>query len=306
VRHQQRRYSRTWHIALALTVLTVLAGCASSRPAQQAGHKAASATPTRALAQSTLTSNASSLREGWYRNRAEQQLTAQCMKRLGFTYLIPRGGPVPGLDTITKFALGNGHPATYGVTTESLIAAPPSDPEADKPGYRLALDGPADSLRKLDLPGGANVGYETGGCQGSARSDLFGSVGAYVLSTYLPQIENILFENFLDRDQAYLPALHAWQACMRADKFSIASPGDAVVSLLKIADKTSQADLMRRETALAAADASCDKSSHLRRRTNQALGKFVGSLSRQTLNQLNDVARSQAKADQMARHVTPR
>ena len=198
---QQRRYTRTRHIALVLTVLTVLAGCASSRPARQAGQKAGSAMPALVLAQSVLTSNASSLREGWYRNSAEQQLKAQCMKRLGFAYLIPHLGPVPGLNTITEFALGRGYPATYGVTPGSLIAVPPSDPEADKPSFRLALDGPAGSLRKLDLPGGVSVGYETGGCQGSARSQLFGSVGAYVLSTYLPQIEKILFEKFLDLRQ---------------------------------------------------------------------------------------------------------
>jgi hypothetical protein len=303
VGRQQRLYTRTRHIALVLTVLTVLAGCASSRPAQSAGQKAGSATPVLALAQSVLASNASSLREGWYLNSAEQHLTAQCMKRLGFVYLIPRMGAVPGPNTITEFALGRGYPATYGVTTESLIAAPPSDPEADKPGYRLALDGPAGSLRKLNLPGGASVGYETGGCQGSARSQLFGSVGAYVLSSYLPQIEKILFEKFLGRDQAYQSALHTWQACMRADKFSVASPGDALVSLLKIADKTSEAALMRRQTALAAADASCDRPSHLRQRTDQALGKFVGSLSRQTLRRLNDIARSRAKASQIARHA---
>lgn len=288
-----------------LTVLTVLAGCASSRPARQAWQEAVSASPALAPAQSVLASNANSLREGWYRNSAEQQLTARCMKRLGFSYLIPRTGPVPGPNTITEFALGRGYPATYGVTTESLIAAPPSDPEAAKPGYRLALDGPAVSLRKLRLPGGASVAYQAGGCQGSARSQLFGSVGAYVLSSYLPQIEKILFDEFLGRDQAYLSALHTWQACMRADKFSVANPGDAADSLLRIADKISEADLLRQQTELAVADAGCDGPSHLRQRTNQALGRFVGSLPRQTLTQLNDIARARAKANQTARHFIP-
>jgi hypothetical protein len=207
------------------------------------------------------------------------------------------------MNTITMFALGRGDPATYGVTPESSIAAPPSDPAAAKPGYRLALDGPASSLGKLNLPGGARVTYEVGGCQGGARSQLFGSVGAYMVSSYLPQVEENLFESFLGRDQAYLSALHTWQACMRADKFSVANPADAIGSLLQIADKTSEADLMRRQTALAGADASCDTPSHLRQRTNQALGKFVGSLSRQTLTQLNDMAHSQARANQIAQHV---
>jgi hypothetical protein len=259
--------------------------------------------PALALAQSVLTSNASSLREKWYRNSAEQQLTAQCMKRLGFAYPIPYAGSAPSLNTSTEFALGRGYRTTYGVTQETLVDAPPSDPEADKPGYQLALDGPPGSMRKLIFPGEAAVAYGTGGCHGSARSKLYGSVGAYMLSIYLPQIENNLFEEFISRDQTYLSALDTWQACMRSDRFSVADPSDAIGSLLEIADKTSEADLMRRQTALAAADASCDGPSHLRQRTNQALGKFVGSLSRQTLTQLNDIARSQAKANQIAQHV---
>jgi hypothetical protein len=201
------------------------------------------------------------------------------------------------------FALGRGGSATYGVTSESSITTPLSDPEAAKPGYQLALGGPASSLGKLNLPGGSSVTYEIGGCQGSARSELFGSVGAYMVSSYLPQVEENLFENFLGRDQAYLSALHTWQACMRADKFPVASPSDAIGSLLQIADKTSETDLMRRQTALAGADARCDTPSHLRQHTNQALGKFVGSLSRQTLTQLNDMAHSQARANQIAQHV---
>lgn len=87
---------------------------------------------------------------------------------------------------------------------------------------------------------------------------------------------------------------------MRADKFTVADPNDAADSLLQIADKTGEADLMRRQTALATADAGCDGPSHLRQRTNQALGRFVGSLSRQTLTQLNDIAHSRAKASQIA------
>jgi hypothetical protein len=306
---QRRQYTRTRRVALVLTVLTmltVLAGCASSRPAQQAGRPAGIAMPALSPAQSVLTSNSSSLRAGWYRNSAELQLTAQCMKRRGFVYLIPRPEPIPGMNTITMFALGRGDPATYGVTPESLTAAPPSNPEAGNPDYQLALDGPESSLGKLNLPGGASVTYESSGCQAGARSQLFGSVDAYMLSSYLPQIETILFEKFLGRDQAYQSALRTWQACMRADKLSVANPSDAVESLLQITGKTSEADLMRRQAALAAADASCDRPSHLRQRTNQALGTFVGSLSRQALTQLNDIAHSRAKANQVAWHVIGR
>jgi hypothetical protein len=261
--------------------------------------------PPLALAQSVLTDNASSLRDKWYRSSAEQQLIAQCMKRLGFGYQIPDMGPLPGPNTITEFALGRGYPATYGVTPESRAAVPTIEPEAGKPGYQLALGGPAGSLRSQTFLGGPSVTYEIGGCRGSARSQLYGSVDAYMLGSFLPQIEKNRFEGFISHDQPYLSALHTWQACMRAAKFSVAGPGRAISSLLQIPDKVSEADLMSRQTALATADARCDGPSHLRQRTNQALGKFVGSLSRQTLTQLGDIAHSQAKANQIARHVIP-
>jgi hypothetical protein len=299
----QRRYAQARHVALTLAVLSVLAGCATGQPAWQAERTTGTAMPALAVAQAVLTTNASSLREKWYRNGAEQQLTALCMKRLGFAYPVPETGPVPNLNTITAFALGSGHPATYGITPESLIAEPPSDPEADHPGYQLALAGPPGAMREVTLPGGEIVGYETEGCRANAREQLYGSVEADAMSVDLPQIEGNLFIKFLSSTQTYLSALHKWQACMRADKFSVTSPEDAADSLLQLSDKISAAALMRQQTAMAASDASCDGPSHLRRRTNQALAKFVGSLSPRVLMQLNDVARSQAKANQMARQI---
>jgi hypothetical protein len=73
--------------------------------------------------------------------------------------------------------------------------------------------------------------------------------------------------------------------------------------LLQLAGNSSAADLTHRQTAMAAADAACDGKSHLRQRTNQALERFVGSLSPQVLTQLDAVAGSRAKADQMARQI---
>jgi hypothetical protein len=256
--------------------------------------------PALAVSQTVLATNASSLREKWYRNRAEQQLTAQCMNRLGFAYQIPDMGPPPGLNTMTAFALGSGPPATYGVRPDSVVTAPPGDPDADQPGYQLALGGPLGAMRTVTLPGGAIVGYQTGGCQAEARRELYGSVEAFMVAVNLPQLEGIRFAEFLTSDRAYLSALRTWQACMRAGKFPVASPDDAARSLLQLSGKARAAALMRQQAAIAAADASCDGPSHLRQYTNQALRQFVGSLSPQVLTQLNDVVRTQASADRMA------
>jgi hypothetical protein len=225
------------------------------------------------------------------------------MARLGFIYPIPDMGSAPGLNTVTDFALGSGHPATYGVTPESVVTTPPSYPEADQPRYQLALAGSLSAMATMAFPGGGSVSYQTGGCRGSARKQLYGSVDAYETSVFLPQIQENLFSNYLGSDKAYQSALRTWQACMGADKFSVANPDAAANSLLQIAGKTSAVELMRQQAALAAADVACDGQSHLRQRTGQALEGFVGLLSPQMLTQLDNVARTRAQADHMAHQI---
>lgn len=294
--NQQRRYARTVHLALVLAVLAVVAGCTSGRPPQPAA-------PAPAPARSVLSSDASSLREKWYRNQAEQQLIQQCMARLGFVYTVPDSGPAPGPNTITAFALGSGHPATYGVTPETFTAAPPTDPGSDQPRYGLALDGPASAMGTMTFAGGGSVSFETDGCQADARKRLYGSVALSMASVYLPQIQGNAFSRFLDRDQPYRTALRAWQACMRTDHLPVADPDAATNSILQLVGDTSPAELTRRQTAMAEADAACDGKSQLRQRTNQALDGFVRSLSPQVLTQLDAVASSRAKADRAAHQI---
>lgn len=221
----------------------------------------------------------------------------------GFVYTVPDMGPPPGPNTITAFALGSGQPATYGVTEETLTDAPPSDPGSDQPNYAHALDGPANATATMTFAGGGNVSYETGGCQGNARKQLYGSVALFMASAYLPQIQGNAFSGFLSHDQPYAAALRTWQACMRTDGLPATNPDAAANSLLSLVGDSSAATLARRQTAMADADAACDGKSRLRQRTNQALDRFVGTLSPQILTQLDAVATSRAKADRMARQI---
>lgn len=296
VGNQQRRYARTPHLALVLATLALVAGCAGSRPPQPA-------MPATAPARSVLSSDASALRDKWYRNEAEQQLVERCMARLGFVYSVPDMGPAPGPNTITSFALGSGHPATYGVTPESFVNVPPSDPGSDQPRYALALGGQASATASITFAGGGSVSYQTGGCQASARKQLYGSLELFMASAYLPQIQGNAFSGFLSGYQPYRSALRTWQACMKTRKVPATSPDTAASSVEQLAGNSSAADLTHQQTTLATADAACDGTSQLRQRTNQALDKFVGTLPPQVLTQLDAVAGSRAKADQVARQV---
>jgi hypothetical protein len=150
-------------------------------------------------------------------------------------------------------------------------------------------------MAKMIVAGGGSVSYETSGCQGNARTQLYGSVELFMASSYLPQIQGSAFTGFLGSYQPSQSALRAWQVCMRADSLPATNPDTAASSLEELTGNSSATDLTHRQTTLATADVACDGKSHLRQRTNQALEKFVGSLSSQVLTQLDAIAGSRAR-----------
>lgn len=300
---QQRTSPRMRGVALLLAVLAVVAGCSTSRPPRPSAPQTAS-TSRAAAARSVLASDVTSLRVNWYLSRAEKQLTAQCMKRHGFVYLTPGLGPEPSAATVTTYALGSGRPATYGVTPGIISAKPVTEPGGTQPRYSLALQGPPTAMATVTFASEGSVSYETSGCIGSARAELYGSVRAYVIAAYLPQVEGNLFDKFTGTYRPYQSALHAWQACMKTDKLPYANPDAAIASIQQLAmTGVGTAEVMRRQAATADADTACDAHAHLRERTSQALGRFVESLSPQGVAQLGDVARDRARAYQVARRV---
>jgi hypothetical protein len=257
-------------------------------------------------ARSVLTENVDWLRQDWYLTGAEYHLAKQCMKSHGFDYVTPDMGPEPGPDTITTFSLGTGHQATYGITL-GTFANPPYQPDWHRPGFSAALDGRSTRLASVTIPGGGRVTYETDGCTAAARTKLYGSVRAYVVSFYLPQIESNLFHKFTGTDQPYLSAQHRWQTCMKAHQLAFTDPQDAAGSIQQLAaNSAGAAELSLRQTAVAEADTACDARSQLRQQTNKALQKFVDMLPTEALAQLGVVAHDRARAYQVARQVVSR
>jgi hypothetical protein len=299
---QQRRRAQAWGLALVLAALTAMAGCAVSRPSRPAADQRAPGAVT--SAQAVITINASTLRWDWYVSRAEQFLTAQCMRSHGFQYTVPAFGPEPSVHTVTAYALGGSYPATYGVTPQSFASSDPHDPgDAQRP-YQYALEGPATLTATLALPGGGGVFYGTGGCIGFARQKLFGSVRAYVESSYVPQTVRSRFGTYLSTYRPYLDALHRWQSCMKAGGRKFQDPQAAIESVQALAmNGMRPAGLVRRETALADTDTTCDSRSHLRASTSQALARYARSLPSRTLAQLSSIHSSRETALQVAQRV---
>ncbi len=283
-----------------LALVLAVTGCAGSRSPRPPDRQTMSTT---AAAQALLTTDAASLHMKWYLSSAEYQLTTECMKDHGFAYVAPDPGPEPSPATITAYALGTGHPATYGITP-ATFTDPPRQPDGNRPGFDLALDGPSTQMATVSFEGSGNISYETGGCTSAARTRLYGSIRAYVVAFYLPQIETSLFREFTGTDQPYLSALASWQACMKADAFPYANPDDASGAVQQLAaQKVDPTELRSRQTAIAEADTACDARSHLRQRTIAALGKFVRSRTPALLGQLADLSRTEAGAYRSAQQL---
>jgi hypothetical protein len=245
-----------------------------------------------------IAQNAATLRWSWLTGQAELQLVAGCMKQRGFTYPVPSPGPEPSPATITADSPGGSGPATYGVFPQ---AGPPNRPNAEPASFSDALDGGKDDAASLTLPDGSTVGYQTGGCFGEARSRLFGSIRAYVISAYLPQVVRDEFEAFLTADRAYDAALKTWQSCMAQRHWTFPTPAAAIASL-----ETAQLDaasLDRRQAAIAGADRDCDLRSHLRTLRAEALTRFTTRLPVQIVAELADIVTGREQADRVARQT---
>ena len=68
----------------------------------------------------------------------------------------------------------------------------------------------------MPIPGGGTVSYGTGGCLSTARRHLFGSLPAFILDTYLPQLADLRFGSYLASYLPYTAALRGWRQCMAA------------------------------------------------------------------------------------------
>jgi len=109
------------------------------------------------------------------------------------------------------------------------------------------------------------------------------------------------FDGYLDADQAYWAALTVWRRCMVAAGWDFASP-DAAIQTVQATD-LGQADLDRRQTAVAGADTTCDGQSQLRTRRSEALERFVRTLAPMLIGDLADVYVSRVRASRSAQQI---
>lgn len=160
----------------------------------------------------------------------EQELTARCMAKQGFTYEVkPASAGVPdaalpslgGFGTpLTLEQASGGYPATH-----SRRPAPTRSEPGRAVGYDGALD--VENARQVQIRiGGLTVGASTRGCAAAARRQLYGSVRNYLMVEYAAQGIRQFGGAALENAQVQL-AVAKYEACMRSAGYAAGNPGVA-------------------------------------------------------------------------------
>lgn len=168
-------------------------------------------------------------------DRAEAELTAECMRRTGFEFFAATP-PAParefpyGIDDRNWAKVHGFGLAESKVASDRLIATDPnrrhffslSSKRRDE--YLLALDGGRRDPVTVRLPDGSVLSASTRGCTAEAESRLYGDFSRWFRTE--AQIERFPAEYraLVRKDAAYLAAVGAWAACIHDKGYGAANP----------------------------------------------------------------------------------
>jgi hypothetical protein len=295
-------------LALTLAAAAAAAGCASAPPPRpaaaqpSAGQARAAAI---AAAQRLLTDDVAALRQKWELNLGQQRSVAGCMHRLGYRYLVPSPGPQPRASIVTADVAGPPGRASYRVPLHAGGRRADAEdgylrrlPAPQRARYSAALLGTRGEEAAMRIPGGGTVTYGTGGCLGAARRQQFGSLPAFVLDSYLPQVAGQQFGSYLAGYRPYTLALSRWRRCMASAGHRFTSPAAALESVEALAARgqTSARALAADQRAVAGADAACGERSGLRHRRHDGLLAWLHTQPSAALTQLRSVYLTRQRA----------
>lgn len=243
---------------------------------------------------------APALDDGAALDQAGQVLIRDCMRALGFEYLIsppaePSGREFPYVLDDPEWAAANG----YGGPPEPDDANPNQSYYArQEPGRAeaalRAIHGERSDALTARTPDGTLVTRGDTGCKAEADAELYGDLAAWFQAETVVRELPPLKRSRVLADPRYAEAVRPWAGCMSAQGHSYATPADtrAVLPLPAEAERT-----------LAVAEADCALSSGLAA-TAAALDREHGDLlNREFQSEVDTEERMRADALPRARAV---
>ncbi|MFF0727914.1 hypothetical protein [Streptomyces sp. NPDC004134] len=259
-------------LATATASLTLLTGCTADGTST-AGTPAGAAGPARDRERALTRTEQARLDE------AEQRLVQRCMARQDFPYWI---FPRVSADTERAFSddfvqddVAWAREHGYGGRLKKAFFAEKKrdrnlayreslSPDA-RERYITALSGGPDTpVRSVKLPAGGTVRTMLGGCELTARKELYGDVEAFFRADKIATNLSGLYSPQLMRDKRYTAGVSAWSSCMkketgRAYATPDAARADAEERTGGLSDERAHAV----EVGLAVAEATCAQETSL-------------------------------------------
>ncbi|MEU6480991.1 hypothetical protein ABZ858_29760 [Streptomyces sp. NPDC047017] len=128
--------------------------------------------------------------------------------------------------------------------------------------YTDALMGTAAHRVDATLPNGEVVFLYTDGCLSRAEQDLYGDLRKWLVASTV--VANLPYEvdDLIAKDRRLAATVRPWSTCMTRRGLRYATPQEArgrIAASYEKAAPAARADVRRQETALAVADAECDR-----------------------------------------------
>jgi hypothetical protein len=222
-------------------------------------------------------------------NNATELLTQRCMQSKGLVYYpiilsaadLTSSGSLVGVPQ-SNIGLGAREADGYGMYSGAVRAITASSgkqggqsgsdqedryvgslSESTQGRYLSMLSGPESSRISISLPGGGTTTAPSGGCQGTAERQIYGSVTNYVLGLTGASLLTNNLESSVASDPAYSGLISNWSACMNRSGYNYESPEKLWNTLYERIYKTPTLAMRNLEIKTAVADYKCATAVHL-------------------------------------------
>jgi hypothetical protein len=217
-------------------------------------------------------------------SNADQLLIRDCMRSMGFAYMIVRDPVEPpeleypfGIDNIAwARANGFGRDLIERISANERYVSGLSQSEQNR--YSLDLNGPGPSGPgvAVQLPTGEFLGHSTSGCIAEADRELYGNYDAWFkVDSQYQDLSNVADANVMS-DPIYSSDLKQWSLCMFKSGFKFDSPAQAMEEFLSSSPPGPRAMAVQ----VAVREAVCGERVRLFRTSNQLAQKFNRSVDR--------------------------